>query len=220
MTDQGQPGGGLPPLPADLPFPVYGLADEFTGRRWLDVWNRLGGRPDWPVWHVNLGHGPLAGPHVVVITDAKLPQRRLSESAATGPTGVADAAAWAQLGMLHWGLPPDAAGDRGERFRAEARQLSDRAEHLDREPWRDAAVTVDGTARAVRYRDAGGAWAAAVDLGPVAIGIYGFLMPIEQVSLVPVNRRLGRDYQPLTAAELAAGVEALTGRAGEHDGSR
>ena len=220
MTDQGQPGGGLPPLPADLPFPVYGLADEFTGRRWLDVWNRLGGRPDWPVWHVNLGHGPLAGPHVVVITDAKLPQRRLSESAATGPTGVADAAAWAQLGMLHWGLPPDAAGDRGERFRAEARQLSDRAEHLDREPWRDAAVTVDGTARAVRYRDAGGAWAAAVDLGPVAIGIYGFLMPIEQVSLVPVNRRLGRDYQPLTTAELAAVVEALTGRAGEHDGSR
>jgi hypothetical protein len=205
VTDQGRADAGLPPLPADIPFAVYGLTGEFTGRRWLDVWNRLGGREDWPVSHVNLGHGTLGGPHVVVITDAKLPQRRWSETARIGPTGVADAAVWAQLGMLHWGLPPDAAGARSERFHDEARQLSGRPEHLDTEPWQDAVVMADGMARAVRYREMGRAWAAAVDLGQVAVAIYGIGMRLDQVRLVPVNSRLARNYQPLAPSELAAG---------------
>lgn len=178
------------PLPHRPDFPVYGLDSSFHGRRWLDVWNQLGGNDSaTPLANVNLGHGAPYhhGPVLVTITEAKLSQRRTGRSLWIGPTGVTDAALGALLGMVHVAFPADDAEVRPAAFWEEVNRLGELSNQLDGPEWSDATAVVDGSSVTFRLRVRNGAWAAAADLGHVAVGAYGRGLQLTEYPLVPAE---------------------------------
>lgn len=181
---------GGPPLPHQPDFPVYGLDSSFHGRRWLDMWNQLGGnRSAMPLANVNLGHGDPDhhGPVLVTITDAKLPQHQTDQGLRVGPTGVTDAALGALLGMVHLAFPDDDAEVRPAAFREEANRLGELSNQLDGPEWSDVTAVVDRSSMVFHLRVRNDAWAAAADLGPVAVGAYGRGLQLTDYRLEPVE---------------------------------
>jgi hypothetical protein len=188
----------LPPLPFPPPFPVYGLADSFTGARWLDLWNQAVGNGRGPLWHVNLGHGdPVEGPEVVVITDAKLPRHEphAAEPWHYGPTDVSDAALGALLLLVHRAYPVGADDQRPYGFWQEVKRLGELADHLAGPEWSREAATVDGRTVVFSVRRLGEAWAAVADLGPVALGVGGYRTRLSEHAFCPVNDQLATSYR-------------------------
>lgn len=180
---------GLPCL-TNLIFLSTGWIRLFHGRRWLDVWNQLGGNDSpTPLSNVNLGHGDPDhyGPVLVTITEVKLAQRRVGRSLWVGPTGVTDAALGALLGMVHLAFPADDAEVRPAAFREEANRLGELSEQLDGPEWTDATAVVDGAPVTFRLRIRNDAWAAAADLGHVAVGAYGRGLQLTDRPLEPAE---------------------------------
>jgi hypothetical protein len=86
------------PLPSIPGFPVFGLSDDFTGLRWLCLWQREYGADDGDLVEVKLGHGhPEQGPWVLVTTARKQSHRGFDEHE-IGPVGLGYAAT---SGVLH-----------------------------------------------------------------------------------------------------------------------
>lgn len=89
------------PAPA---FPVYGLAETYSGERWAATWNRLW-TPGGPLWMVMLDHGDAGSlSRIGVVTDAKLGQQATKDGP-VGPTGLDDALRWALLEMVVMATP-------------------------------------------------------------------------------------------------------------------
>ncbi|TCC28746.1 hypothetical protein [Kribbella sindirgiensis] len=179
-----------PPLPKPL-FPVYGLDASFDGPRSIDGWNRADDPDEGPLWYVSLLHGSVDGSHVVVITDAKLPAspRDSQGDAFRGSTGLVDAALLALSGMASSTDQPEDP--------AVARELGDLqhlAQSVGGDGWTAGTCVIDGrpiSVSAYRFRRQ---WAAAVDIGQVAIGLHGAGIEISEIALDPVNATL-RNYE-------------------------
>lgn len=179
----------LEPIPTP-PFAVYGLAASYTGPRWISVWNRLW-TPDGPLWMVELGHGEFASSRWVgVVTDGKLAAHR-TEYGFVGPTGVDDARRMACLEMVTMATPAD------ERASIEFRQAVDLAGGAGEGfAVSGGVLNLDGVSVEVAVQTYRDAWMACVDLGEVAVAVFGAEPRLHDVSVQTVNNRLA-DYQTL-----------------------
>jgi hypothetical protein len=193
-------------LPESPQFPVFGLSAAFPGRRWLDGWTAQNGRTTQNgrganrLWQVDLGHNhPERASVVVVVSDAKL--RALSTGQPS--TGLRDAATRALRGAYALsGLSGNVTALRGESARLES------ARPLDELGWIRFRSVVESETREFVTRTVGLAWAAAVDLGDVAVGMYGIGATLDECVLARVNDRLG-DYQPVPDDQLAVQLPAV-----------
>jgi hypothetical protein len=170
-------------------FPVFGLSAAFPGMRWLDGWTAQGARRGTTrLWQVDLGHcRPERNSTVIVVSDAKL----RASSSGQPSTGLRDAAVRALRGAYALsGLSGNVVALRGESARLES------ARPLDELGWIRFRSVVESETREFVTRTVGLAWAAAVDLGDVAVGMYGIGATLDECVLARVNDRLG-DYQPL-----------------------
>jgi hypothetical protein len=186
-------------------FPVYGLSASIPCERWLDGWTAQNGRrgPQ-RLWQVDLAHGdrpdqpdrPDAGRRriVVVVSDAKLRATTTGQPS----TGLRDVALRALRGAYSLtGLSANAVALQGENARFET------GRPLDELGWIRFRAVVESQTREFLTRTVGLAWAAAVDLGEVAVGMYGIGATVDECILARVNDRLA-DYQPLPAPEPVA----------------
>ena len=182
--DQGAVGAAEQALAA---FPWYGLDETFTGPRWLlQVGTSVAGL----VEHGSLGHGdaptlrsplPLADPSpdahrfAVVVTLARLPQRRSPDG--TGvleATSVASAAWLAGAGLLTCTWPSGIErGLRQDWLEQQTAVAWDLADDLDGPDWSSLTLPVDGIPTPFRYRESEYGWVLAGDAPDVHIGAYG-----------------------------------------------
>jgi hypothetical protein len=186
---------------AQIPeFPVYGLSASIPCERWLDGWTAQNGRrgPQ-RLWQVDLGHGdPVRHTTIVVVSDAKL--RPLANGQPS--TGLRDAAVRALRGAYSLtGLSANVAALQGENARFES------GRPLDELGWIRFRSVVESQTREFFTRTVGLAWAAAVDLGETAVGMYGIGTTVDECVLARVNDRLA-DYQPLPAPEPVVALPA------------
>ncbi|NUR29391.1 MAG: hypothetical protein HOV67_00525 [Kribbellaceae bacterium] len=177
-----------PPLPRPQ-FPVYGLDASFNGPRSIDGWNRADGPDEGPLWYVSLLHGGVDRSHVVVITDAKLPPspRDSQGQAFRESTGIVDAALLA-LSAMASSADEDA---------ATARELGDLhhlAQSVGGDGWTPEVCLIDERPVSVSVCRLPRQWVAAVDVGQVAVGLYGAGIELAEIALHPVNATLS-DYE-------------------------
>jgi len=176
----------LPPRPD---FPVYGLSAAFPGQRWLEgSTTQKARRGADRLWQIELGHtNPLRHTTVIVVSDAKLPPLATGQPG----TGLRDAATRALRGAYELtGLSGNAVALQGEAARLES------ARPLDELGWIRFRAVVESQTHEFVTRTVGLAWAAAVDLGDAAVGMYGIGATLDECVLARVNDRL-EDYQPL-----------------------
>jgi hypothetical protein len=170
----------LPPLPAEPPWPVFGVPD-FAGARWLELWDIEAGS----LAEVLLGHGYDDGPMIVTITRG---------SRAVHPM-VQVVAVRALIGMVHLAVPISAeTGSRPPGFGSETARMIDVAVS-ELPSWETEKTTVDGSPVYFRVRRCGTAWAAVADLGSVAAGAYGQYASLSQHPLRDA-RPLEPNYRP------------------------
>ena len=180
-------------------LPVYGLDVTYSGRRYVDGWETI--KPDQgsgppSLWHVDLGHGRVNGPHILVITDAKLPGRSSSPNTMIGATGIGDAAVGAMLGAVQATFP-DGPRSRLTDYYFPPWEAEDQLAGPD---WQPEAVLVGGQEIIFHLRFVGHAWVAAADLGIVAVAMHGRGMRLTDFPLTPVNDILDQ-YTPQPIGE-------------------
>lgn len=182
--DQGTVGAAEQALAA---FPWYGLDETFTGPRWL---LQVGTSAEGVVEHGSLGHGdeptlrsplPLADPSpdahrfAVVVTLARLPQRRSPDG--TGvleATSVASAAWLAGAGLLTCTWPSGIERALRQDWLDQQTAVAwDLADDLDGPDWSSLTLPVDGVPTPFRYRESEYGWVLAGDAPDVHIGAYG-----------------------------------------------
>jgi hypothetical protein len=161
-------------LPSIPDFAVYGLGAEYRGHRWVALWNP----PEGPVKEVDLGHGDLAtsrGPTLVVVT------------CVNGVDYVGQARGKALLYLMH--VQQELASDPSIRSRFDRLQRDAGPEA----GWQPTQIIIDGDPHGANLYHHTVGWAAVVDMGAVAIGIFGNGIKLESHELAEVNRTLG-DY--------------------------
>src|SRR4051794_31643380 len=184
-------GVSMPPLPRRPEFPVYALDDAWTGARWLEGWNWLHGPdPSTPagnrLWEVVVCHGRTdRAPTVAVTTVARYERIALGDGVAVGPTGLADAALKAFLELLHRVAPADAS-ERGW-FREQMTGLQGPQELPFADEWTAATLPVDGDPVSFQRIIRGNCWAAAGNVGEVAVGLSVDGVDIDDIRLVAVD---------------------------------
>ncbi|WP_157180895.1 hypothetical protein [Actinopolymorpha alba] len=179
--------------PLSPPFPVYGLADSFTGPRWFKVWNWWRGSERGRLWHVGLGHGDPNAGHVIVHTDAKH-WWQARHRGGRPRSNVTDAARAALLHMNDLAFPPDPDGRRSAGFLDEDHRAAELAYHLAPPEWTPQTIAVENQPVLFWTRTVNDAWAAVADVGPVAVGAAGSEIPLDEHGLRTVNDRLD-DYR-------------------------
>jgi hypothetical protein len=174
----------LPPVP-NPPFPVYGLSNTFTGKRTVDVWNRLGDGVTGPMWYVALTHTDELGNFATVITDGKL-----TAGASRQHSALEDVATIALLG-----IGSTAGTDQDQSLRpADVRRL---AEEVGAPSWRPENLTVEGQSRSFWTYRVGDHIAGCADLDTVVIGFHGLHADqLLNAHLEPVNDTLERYALP------------------------
>ncbi len=159
-------------LPGVPPFPVFGLGPQFTGYRWLVMWND---RTE--LYTVSLGHDhPKQGSWVTVSTVLKSPKRVVDGFGPRGPTGYDTALFGALLDLGAHTLPSSEAGRWSTDQYNQADWGSVDAQH--RPPdlgggWVDGTTVVDGQTRESSTRHLHQRWVTLIDLPTVAISITG-----------------------------------------------
>ncbi|MFI2205413.1 hypothetical protein ACH47Z_32455 [Streptomyces sp. NPDC020192] len=170
-------GAGFPPeLPYEgREFPVHGLAHG-AEERWLEGWGTVKGDPEQPLWYVSHGYRTAAGATVVVSTWRPVDINRY------GFHGLQQALAQARVdslaGALHLAFPTDPgqfAFPAGPDGNPEA-EAAFREAGLVRPGYTwptTLGIEVDGRRAEFEIQWAGDAWAAAAEVGPLVIGVYG-----------------------------------------------
>jgi hypothetical protein len=170
----------LPPLPEVIPFPVYGLADGFSGLRWMVLWNDPS-----HLSTVSLGHGhPDDGVWTVVTTVSELVAAEPADEDETAPPLITEAAMAAALSRPNsW--------DEIEDF---ARVDVSASGTVTLVGWDQARVTVGGETRDAWVRRWDNCSAIVLDLPPVAVAIVRHGTPTgPSPALADVTHRLA-DY--------------------------
>jgi hypothetical protein len=177
----------LPPLPEVIPFPVYGLADDFSGLRWMVMWN-------YPSHFstISLGHGhPDDGAWTVVTTVTEVSAAKSSHDGEIPPPLIAEAAAEAALSMVDgfWELIDDVA----------VVQITEGQANLV--GWDQIHASVDGAIRIAWTRSWANSSAIVIDLPPVAISILRHGTTTGPPPAVAIATDRLADYAPLAEPE-------------------
>lgn len=192
MTSSSAP-GQLPPLPGLPAFPVYGLAEAADEPRWLELWNAPR-----QLYSVDIGHGNpdfSSGPAAVVVTYATPPPESTAGVERNAPFGVEDAVLGALLYLWHASQSPDPTQPA---TRTASRDLLELSRDLNSPAWAAIDVRVDGQLRAARALSRDALWVVGLDLGPLAIGVFGSHRPLDHLALEPVDDAvLGMRRPPL-----------------------
>ncbi len=173
----------MDPLPYVPSYPVMGLDDTFSGRRWLGVWNFQPSHDGSDLLlEVNLGHGDMPdSPWVMVCTDVNREGFDRPEALSAHYSGIHSAATGAIGPAISMSPQLDVHAP-----------FLEWAENLEEPPWQRREIRVEGEqvpCWVMQWQDI---WSAVADLGAVSVGLCGQGVDLAEVGLEPVNDRLDR----------------------------